>query len=71
MKIEVKKEEKKEFDFPCLMEDKEGLGYLILMIEKSKGFALKHPAEKVGYFSEVWDMFAFKPFNGTIKLSNE
>jgi hypothetical protein len=71
MKIEVNnKEQNTEIEFPCLMisDDSE---CIVLMHKEEIGIALKHENQEIGYFSNNWDMSEFKPFKGTITLSNE
>ena len=70
MKVEINnKEQNTEIKFPCLMISEKG--NLVFMTEIGHGFALKHTKKDIGYFSDLWDMDNFKPFNGSITLSNE
>ena len=70
MKIEINnKEQNTEIKFPCLMVSKNG--NIVIMTKQKEGFAVKHNSEKIGYYSTDWDMSVFKPFTGSITLSNE
>jgi hypothetical protein len=73
MKIEINnKEQNTDIKFPCLMiSDNENT--VIIATEKKSdnlhGFALKSGFGI--HFSKDWDMSVFKPFNGSITLSNK
>jgi hypothetical protein len=70
MKIEVNnKEQNTEIEFPCLMESKSGKVYLILTL--TEGGTYKGTCLNNGNYSSYWGIDGFKPFNGTITLSND
>jgi hypothetical protein len=59
--------------FPCLMITGDP-DIVVLFREKKRGVivhAEKGAGYKVGYVSTSWDMPSFKPFTGSITLSNE
>jgi ribosome-associated toxin RatA of RatAB toxin-antitoxin module len=71
MKLEVNnKEQNAEIKYPCLMIS-DNYECIVLMQKEETGIALKHENQEMGYFSNMWDMSEFKPFNGTITLSND
>lgn len=73
MKVEVKENEtEKELKFPCLMvrdsEDK----YIVLFSKCGCGTVIsKSNNHEIGDYYHTWLMSSFKPFNGTITLSND
>ena len=73
MKIEIDNKEKKEKEiiYPCLMISDSGR--IVFFTEPMKGVLLEDPSGVHKRYStdEEWGMFHFKPFNGTIKLSND
>jgi len=70
MKIKINnKEQNTEIKFPCLMISKDN--GIVLMTEPEKGTVLNNFPNPIGYYSEEWYMPNFKPFNGSITLSNE
>jgi hypothetical protein len=75
MKVEVKENEtKKELGFPCLMKSEE-TGLLVLFYAYRKGVVLslgeKETSWKVGELNNEFYMANFKPFKGSITLSND
>jgi uncharacterized pyridoxamine 5'-phosphate oxidase family protein len=75
MKIEINnKEQNTEIKFPCLMISNDGKAVIVATKEgdrptRIEGFALK---DKEGvHFCTKWMKENFKPFNGSITLSNE
>jgi len=71
MKVEVNEKAKREEDeYPCLMIEYSGM--IVLFSGYSIGTVLNEThGWKPGEFSDGWDMDCFKPFHGTITLSNE
>ena len=45
---------------------------IVLFFEKGKGIVVGLPTEdnSVGYYSDIWHMRSFIPYNGTVTLSN-
>ena len=78
MKVEIKnkKEEAKEINFPVLMEGTES-GCVVLFNGGCEGIVISEGTNNkpVGYYSENWiecsNTDYWKPFTGTIELSNE
>ena len=72
MKVEINnKEQNTEIKFPCLMISENEQTIILATREKDdvlSGFALKHNKEL--HFSKFWARKLFKPFNGSITLSN-
>ena len=67
----VKREEKKEIEYPCLMENKE-LGYIVLFNSPQRGTVVSVGDCKVwrlGEFCAEFMMGCFTPFHGEIILS--
>lgn len=65
----VKKEEKKGIEYPCLMiyED-----ILVFFHKKDCGMIVNGGGSRLlGDYSEMWDSMKFKPFNGSVTLSND
>lgn len=68
--LSVIRENQEEIEYPCLM-----IGIhmnAIVLFEKEKhGMVLnQNKIYRIGHYSDVWAMEEFKPFNGTIELSN-
>jgi hypothetical protein len=75
IKTEIVEEKKKdeEIKYPCLMKSNYS-GNIVLFIESEKGICLNKWDFKISFFDKeffMWDMRNFKPFNGTISLSND
>ena len=80
MKVEMKKEkeEAKEIKFPVLMESTDNK-CVVLFNGESEGMVLlllkENEFEYVGHYSDNWikctNTNVWKPFTGTIELSNE
>lgn len=66
MKVEVKE---KEVKYPCLMIN-EDMNIIVLFTSRDCGVSVNHPDDYLKY-SEHWDTDVFKPFNGTVTLSND
>ncbi len=69
-------QQEEKVEYPCLMVSDGGL--VILVQEKSKYDNLKgtviqceHTGYDVGEYREVWDATQFKPFHGTITITQE
>ena len=59
--------------YPCLMTVHSSLGGIVVLFhDESCGTVVysERKAQPIGYYSEAWIMPAFKPFDGTIELSN-
>jgi hypothetical protein len=74
MKVEINnKEQNTEIKFPCLMESEDGKTVIVATSYKDEenieGFALKNPHSI--HHSIYWHKKVFKPFNGSITLSND
>jgi len=71
MKVEVNEKAKTvEIVYPCLMISDQGK--IVLFIRNGEGTALNDARwTYIGEFNKGWDMDNFKPFHGTITLSNE
>ena len=75
MKIIVKdKDDDKKIKYPYIGIGENGL--IVLFKACQRGVALVVPSNlfniyKVGYYSERWEMSKFKPFEGSITLSND
>ena len=65
MKVKVKENKGKEIKYPCLMLSNVD-NKIVLFYAYCKGTHLK-----TGGYSEVWNMNAFTPFNGSITLEND
>jgi len=74
MAIDVKvSEEKKEesLDYPLLMKS-ESTGVIVLMRKAGSGVVVKpNKCDSLGDCSNGWNMEQFKPFHGTVWLSNK
>lgn len=69
MKVNIKDNSTStENKYPCLMIDKNGTE-IALFISDGDGFILN--GENTGYHANDWHMDIFKPFIGTIELSND
>lgn len=69
MKVEVKEKDENP-EYPKIMDG--GRGVLVLFDKQKSGVVLRGDGEyKIGYYSCMWEMKEFKPFNGTITLSND
>jgi len=70
MKSVIKENDKKEIIYPCLMIG-EHTGVVVLFEKKGVGMVVNNcPQYGIGHYSNEWVMINFKPFNGTIELSN-
>ena len=74
MKVEINnKEENTEIKFPCLMISDDKSTIILATSFKRKtainGLSLKHPDGEIE--KDIWAGEFFKPFNGSITLSNE
>lgn len=73
MKTTVKRgDDTQKIDYPCLMMSRVS-GNVVLFTSKGKGMCV-HKGDSgwnVGCYTELWDMNAFNPFNGTVTLENE
>ena len=73
MKIVVdEKNCKGEIKYPCLMKAENG--NIVLFSCYGEGMCIRSDNARfydVGDYAEDWDMDCFKPFNGTIILSND
>lgn len=61
-----------EKPFPKLMCTSDG--YVVFFLQKNEGICLQKAAsscDKVGNYSEGWNMDGFTDFNGSITLSND
>ena len=70
MKIEIT-EKKKKMEYPWI-----GIGCngtIVLFIDDKKGIVLNNTNSeyRIGEYSNCWNMDFFKPFTGTIALSND
>ena len=67
----ITEENEEELNFPLLMVTLEGK--IVLMTEEGKGVVVRSsdPGQEIGRSSEVWAMSMFKPYMGTLILSNE
>ena len=66
-----KPEEKK---WPRLMiHEREGISKIVLFTSIKEGFVLSSTVqgECIGYYYRDWNEDAFKPFHGTVELSND
>lgn len=72
MKVEVKEKEVNDSKFPCLMKCKV-YNIIVLFISDKCGTCLidESGSNKIGYFSERWDMDLFNKFDGEITLKND
>ena len=68
MKSKIKQKVKSDPVFPCLMR-RVPTGTIVLMIEKGHGIILS--GMDIGYMSYSWVMSDFKPFKGSVLLSND
>ena len=69
MKSVIRENHKKEIEYPCLMINNTGL--IVFFNKKEHGLTMNHNNYyNIGHYSDVWCMEVFKPFNGTIELSN-
>ena len=69
----VIKTKKEEIKYPCLMTADGDFGAIVVLFtDKCFGTVVYSEREEqpVGYYSKVWDMSGFVPFDGTIELSN-
>jgi len=63
----------KKLDYPCLMKSTT-TGSVVLFAAEGTGTCIHVGAEDdtfLGEYSDEWDMVRFKPFDGTITLSND
>ena len=62
-----------EIKYPCLMTAHGDLGTIVVLFT-SKHFGTVVYSERkelpIGFYTEAWGMSSFKPFDGTIELSN-
>lgn len=67
-------ESKDGINFPCLMISKSN-GCIILFEVEMSGVVIHNPNNKsnfpVGVYSYTWDMNQFKPFHGSVTLTQE
>jgi len=72
MKVEVNEIAKKEdVKYPCL-KWRESSGLIVLFTAINRGFAIKPNIYwAIGEYYDGWKEEDFKPFHGTITLSNE
>jgi hypothetical protein len=72
----VKPSAAQSLDFPCLMQDSDGLIVLMTQVDlntnEGSGTVIAEPYEKyeVGWQTNCWDFDSFKPFEGEIILKN-
>lgn len=76
VKINEQNEKKEQVTYPCLMESDAGTVIIALGVSHRgiRGVVLKdqEPLKKdIGYYSETYNVLSFKPFKGTITLSND
>ena len=60
-------------EYPCLRFDPSD-GEVVLFTEESEGTTVHGGTrliDRSGHYSDDWDMSLFKPFNGTITLTNQ
>jgi len=71
MKVEVNvKEMNDKMDYPCLMIS--DFGKIVFFTKECTGTVVNNTDFcRIGDFSDGWNMRVFKPFHGTITLSNE
>ncbi len=70
MKVEVnKKKTEKELEFPCLMID-ESDGHIVFFKSEGVGVSITN-RDSMAFYNETWFMDTFKPFKGSITLSND
>ena len=65
---------KGEIEYPCLMTaDRCSRAIVVLFTKKDSGTVVYSEGEEqpIGYYSIAWDMPSFKPFKGTIQLTND
>lgn len=74
MKSVIKNQEDSEDIYPYLGETKwaDSKNIVVLFSEEGKGLVIysKDSVWRVGEYCSSWDMEVFRPFNGTIELSN-
>ena len=72
MKIEIKEaEQKEEIEYPIVMESTDS-DLTIFFTVPNKGFVLIEGDNcKLGDYSEGWAMDEFKPFKGTITITQD
>jgi hypothetical protein len=62
----------KEIKYPCLMALKNMPEYVVLFKSAGVGTIVADPNNNnLGFYSALWDMTTFAPYNGEIILSNE
>lgn len=64
--------EENGIEYPCLMWDERD-GRVLLFIRRGAGIVIHNPknANHIGVYYETWVMSLFKPYHGTITLSND
>jgi hypothetical protein len=71
MKSVVKENPVPALAFPCLLVS-QGSDIIVLFTEDSTGTVVSgNGAYRVGEFCKTWNMNTFKPFSGTVTLSND
>jgi len=75
MKVEInEKKTQGEVKYPCLMKyNNTDIGHIILFINRTEGVVIeaKRSGWLVGDYATDLSISQFKPFNGTITLSND
>ena len=64
---------KGEIKYPCLMTADGDFGAIVVLFhDKCRGTVVysERKEQPIGYYTEVWSMSGFTPFNETIELSN-
>lgn len=60
-----------KFKFPCLLEAKSTPGMVVFFYEEGKGIVVsKDTGWKLGKYSDDWDKYGWKLFEGSVELSN-
>ena len=74
MKSVIKREEADQvIKYPCLMEHTRSPGLVVLFYKPECGTIIANRgniADEIGDYNTIWIMENFKPFKGTIELSN-
>lgn len=74
MKSILINKEEKEIKYPCLMATHSDLGMMVVLFDDECSGTVVYSERKVqpiGYYSEYWSTAAFKPFYGTVQLTND
>ena len=72
--VKITNDFKGEIKYPMLMTAHNSSGAIVVLFTNKHFGTVVYSERKeqpIGYYSEVWDMSGFFPFDGTIQLTND